>query len=102
MPPFCAQQLAKGISRTHRQHLTDGCDHLTGWGNIMTIIKKLWSDTSGASAAEYALILAIVGTGIALAALALGSAINTAMGTATLCITAPSSTQCGTAVTPSS
>lgn len=36
-------------------------------------------DESGASAAEYALILAIVGTGIAVAAGTLGTAISTAM-----------------------
>jgi len=36
-------------------------------------------DESGASAAEYALILAIVGAGIAVAAGTLGSAISTAV-----------------------
>jgi len=36
-------------------------------------------DESGASAAEYALILAIVGAGIAVAAGALGTAISTAV-----------------------
>jgi pilus assembly protein Flp/PilA len=45
----------------------------------MTLIKKLWADTSGASAAEYALILAIVGTGIAAAAVVLGDSIGNAM-----------------------
>jgi pilus assembly protein Flp/PilA len=45
----------------------------------MTLIKNLWNDNSGASAAEYALILAIVGTGIALAAVGLGDAIAGAM-----------------------
>ena len=39
-------------------------------------------DESGASAAEYALILAIVGAGIALAAVALGSSISSALGRA--------------------
>ncbi|PKP86350.1 MAG: Flp family type IVb pilin [Alphaproteobacteria bacterium HGW-Alphaproteobacteria-17] len=43
-------------------------------------------DESGASAAEYALILAIVGVGIAGAAAALGGAITGAMSTATKCI----------------
>lgn len=52
----------------------------------MTILKKLWNDESGASAAEYALILAIVGTGIAFAAFTLGGAIGNAMNTATNCI----------------
>jgi pilus assembly protein Flp/PilA len=39
-------------------------------------------DEDGASAAEYALILAIVGSGIAVAAVALGSSISSAMGRA--------------------
>ena len=43
-------------------------------------------DESGASAAEYALILAIVGTGIALAAFQLGGAITGAMSEAKNCI----------------
>lgn len=52
-------------------------------------------DDSGASAAEYALILAIVGTGIAVAALALGGAIDTAMDEATDCIAnGPAGTLC--------
>ncbi|MDF0543064.1 Flp family type IVb pilin [Sphingobium sp. H39-3-25] len=52
----------------------------------MNVIKKLWNDESGASAAEYALILAIVGTGIAGAAFALGGSISNAMENATDCI----------------
>lgn len=52
----------------------------------MTFFKNLWNDQSGASAAEYALILAIVGTGIALAAWNLGGAIKTSMGNSTTCI----------------
>ncbi|HMS20824.1 Flp family type IVb pilin [uncultured Sphingorhabdus sp.] len=43
-------------------------------------------DDSGASAAEYALILAIVGAGIAVAAIALGGAIGGALNDATTCI----------------
>jgi len=39
-------------------------------------------DESGAAAAEYALILAIVGAGIAYAATQLGTAISTAINTA--------------------
>ena len=42
---------------------------------------------TGAAAAEYALILAIVGTGIALAAFNLGGAISGAMNKAKNCIT---------------
>jgi pilus assembly protein Flp/PilA len=41
---------------------------------------NLIKDDSGASAAEYALILAIVGAGIALAAYTLGQNISKAMG----------------------
>ena len=47
---------------------------------------NLLMDDSGASAAEYALILAIVGTGIAAAAFALGGAISGAMTNAVDCI----------------
>jgi len=43
-------------------------------------------DDSGASAAEYALILAIVGTGIAVAAYTLGTSISNAMNKASGCI----------------
>jgi pilus assembly protein Flp/PilA len=41
----------------------------------MHILINLGRNTSGASAAEYALILAIIGTGIAAAAFALGDSI---------------------------
>jgi len=47
----------------------------------MTTFINLLKDESGASAAEYALILAIVGSGIALAAYTLGRNISSAMGT---------------------
>ena len=46
---------------------------------MKTFIKML-RDDSGASAAEYALILAIIGAGIALAAYTLGKNISNAMG----------------------
>ncbi len=45
----------------------------------MTMIKNFLNDESGASAAEYALILAIVGAGIAIAAVALGDAVQAAV-----------------------
>ena len=54
---------------------------------MTTFLKNFAADESGASAAEYALILAIVGTGIAVAAFTLGGAISTAMDTASSCIT---------------
>lgn len=49
----------------------------------MTIVKNFLRDESGASAAEYALILAVVGGGIAFAAFTLGGAITTAITEAT-------------------
>ena len=61
----------------------------------MTNFIKMIRDDSGASAAEYALILAIVGTGIALAAIFLGGTISTAMNGAASCIQAPGTGNCG-------
>jgi pilus assembly protein Flp/PilA len=52
---------------------------------MKTFIRMLKDDT-GASAAEYALILAIIGGAIALAALALGGAISTSINDAADCI----------------
>ncbi|MBX7494093.1 Flp family type IVb pilin [Qipengyuania sp. 1NDW9] len=46
------------------------------------MFKAFLRDESGASAAEYALILAVVGAGIAAAAFFLGDAIDTAIGAA--------------------
>lgn len=56
----------------------------------MSTFIKLLRDQSGASAAEYALILAIVGTAIAAAAILLGNTISGAMNTASDCIDTPS------------
>ena len=47
---------------------------------------RLIKDESGASAAEYALILAIVGSAIALAAIFLGNTISSAINEASTCI----------------
>ena len=60
----------------------------------MNTFRKMLKDQSGASAAEYALILAIVGTGIALAALFLGNTIKNAVNTAANCINAPATGTC--------
>ena len=49
----------------------------------MTFVKTFLRDESGASAAEYALILAVVGAGIAFAAFQLGGAIGTSINAAT-------------------
>lgn len=48
----------------------------------------------GASAAEYALILAIVGAAIAVAAIFLGQEIGGAINSAGTCINSPSSANC--------
>jgi pilus assembly protein Flp/PilA len=53
---------------------------------MVKFVTSFLRDESGASAAEYALILAIVGSGIALAAIALGGSISEAMGDASDCI----------------
>ncbi|NVE94175.1 Flp family type IVb pilin [Altererythrobacter lutimaris] len=52
----------------------------------MTFVKSFLRDDSGASAAEYALILALVGAGIAVASIALGTAISDTMDEAADCI----------------
>ena len=52
----------------------------------MTAFLRMVKDESGASAAEYALILAIVGSAVALAAITLGGAIANAMNDAASCI----------------
>ena len=49
----------------------------------MTFVKTFLRDESGASAAEYALILAVVGAGIAVAAFTLGGAISNSINAAT-------------------
>ena len=56
---------------------------LQQWGfDMRKVLKSFIRDESGAAAAEYALILAIVGAGIAIAATNLGTAISTAINTA--------------------
>jgi pilus assembly protein Flp/PilA len=60
---------------------------------MKTFIKML-NNKRGASAAEYALILAIIGAVIAIAALGLADAIGNAMDDTADCITTPTSTQC--------
>ncbi|WP_234989872.1 Flp family type IVb pilin [Altererythrobacter xiamenensis] len=48
----------------------------------MTFVKTFLRDENGASAAEYALILAVVGAGIAIAAFNLGEAVSESIGAA--------------------
>ena len=61
----------------------------------MTTFIRMLRDESGASAAEYALILAIIGGAIALAAIALGGAVSDSMGRATSCIDDPAACASG-------
>lgn len=49
---------------------------------MKTFIKNFIADESGASAAEYALIIAVVGVGIGAAALVLGQNVEQAVGDA--------------------
>ena len=58
--------------------------------NFINLIR----DESGASAAEYALILAVIGSVIAIAALTLSTAIGGAMNDTATCITTPTSANC--------
>ena len=61
---------------------------------MKTFINML-RDEAGASAAEYALILAIVGAGIAIAAFNLGGSISSAMAKAGTCVTKSPPTAAG-------
>ena len=66
--------------------LFEGADcslRLQQWGfDMRNFLKSFIRDESGAAAAEYALILAIEGAGIAVAAGQLGTAISTAINSA--------------------
>ena len=67
--------------------------HQTGFEHMKTFLNYL-NDESGASAAEYALILAIVGAAIGAAMFLLGGNIKTAINTASTCISQASSGGC--------
>ena len=54
----------------------------------MSRFKAFLRDESGASAAEYVLILAIIGTTIAVSVTAFGNALGTALGAASTAIAA--------------
>ena len=60
----------------------------------MKTFMTMMLDQSGAAAAEYALILAIVGSAIALAAFNLGGAIAGSMNKAKNCIASGTGTNC--------
>jgi pilus assembly protein Flp/PilA len=63
--------------------------------SAMKTFLKLLKDKSGASAAEYALILAIIGSAIAIAAIGLGGAIGNRMDAASSCIKGGTAESCG-------
>ena len=56
---------------------------------MVKFVTSFLRDESGASAAEYALILAIIGSGIAVASFTLGESISTAMNDAGDCLETP-------------
>jgi pilus assembly protein Flp/PilA len=60
----------------------------------MSKLIAYFNEQDGASAAEYALILAIVGAAIAAAAIFLGSTIASAVNSAASCISSQGSTGC--------
>ncbi len=61
-------------------------------GTIGKFMTDMWRDQGGASAAEYAMILAIVGAGVAGAAIVLGGAIATAINDTATCISTDGAT----------
>ena len=62
---------------------------------MLNTFRNFILDESGAAAAEYALILAVIGAGIAVAATKLGTAVTTAINNA--CTEVNSNTPCPTA-----
>ena len=60
----------------------------------MSTLTSYLNDENGASAAEYALILAIIGSGIAIAVFFLGGAISNGLNRASNCISNSTSAGC--------
>jgi len=60
----------------------------------MNILRTFIRDESGAAAAEYALILAIIGSAIAVAALLLGTNVGQAITDAANCVATPTAATC--------
>lgn len=61
---------------------------------MKTFLKAFIADESGASAAEYALILAVLGVAIVTGAVALSTAIGGALTDASLCVATPTEANC--------
>lgn len=72
----------EGCSKSPRSRPDATRRDLQAQGDYMSKLISFFADESGASAAEYALILAIVGVGIVTAATGLKNAISTAMNSA--------------------
>lgn len=62
---------------------------------MKTFLKNFLADEAGASAAEYALIIAVVGVGIGAAALVLGQNVSEAVGSAAEDVAACGTTEPG-------
>jgi pilus assembly protein Flp/PilA len=60
----------------------------------MNIIRNFILEEEGAAAAEYALILAIIGSAIAVAALLLGTNVGQAITDAATCVANPTAANC--------
>jgi pilus assembly protein Flp/PilA len=73
--PSCSSDSALSFSK----EAGAGFESNNGVLNMRNFLKSFLRDESGAAAAEYALILAIVGAGIAIAAKNLGTAISSAI-----------------------
>ncbi len=56
------------------------------------LFHRMWKDESGISSVEYALLLALIAAGIAVAASALGDAVETEINQAANCVSATSGT----------
>ena len=52
----------------------------------MLFLKTFWNDETGVVASEYALLLAVIAAGLAVAVGALGTAISDSLNDATVCI----------------
>ena len=67
------------------------------------VLRRLWKDESGISSVEYALLLALIAAGIAVAATALGTAVSNEINDAAECINADDPGDpgvCGNAAAP--
>ena len=53
---------------------------------MKSFLNRFWSDESGAAAAEYAILLAVIGTVLAISASQLGDAIGAAINDTAICI----------------